>query len=80
MGDYVIYKLHALEKIDLDDILGFVRPLAKDYIWNYSSFHLVQSDPNCFQGKTIFDDAIADEWKIVDLLYHISAKFPVIIE
>lgn len=80
MGDFVVYKLHALEKIDLDDILTFVKPLLKDYIWHYNPFHLVQSDQDCFQGKTVFEDAIADEWKIVNLLYKISDAFPVIIQ
>lgn len=80
MSDFVVYKLHALEKIDLDDILTFVEPLMKDYLWHFNPFHLVQSDPYCFQGKTIFEDAIADEWKIVDLIYKISNEFPVIAE
>jgi hypothetical protein len=80
MGDFVVYKIRALEKIDLDDIMTFVKPLIKDYIWHYNALHLVQTDQDCFQGKTVFEECIADEWKIVGLLYAISNAFPVVIQ
>ncbi len=80
MTDYVSYKVHSLEALELEDVQCFLSPYLNDYFWHCQPFHLVQIDKFTLEGKTIFDDAIADEWKIVDLLFKISDNFPVLIQ
>ena len=80
MADYVSYKVHSLESLQLEDIQCFLNPYLKDYFWHFQPFHLVQTDQHTLEGKTIFEDAIGDEWKIVDLLFKISGNFPVLIQ
>ncbi|XP_076443886.1 protein ecdysoneless homolog [Babylonia areolata] len=64
-----------------DTYLGFLGPLAIDYIWQNEGLNLrlvpaKGEIPAHLCGTTHFGDNIEDEWFIVHLLYELSRQFP----